>query len=104
MMRNLKALAAIVAALFLGAVAVTLLSGCQPKKPKGKPMGTTSTTTDVEPQIEVPKTEIKDDKPASEKESAPADADKPAVLPKGEAPSDGNPAGVKPADEKPAAA
>src|SRR5947208_345206 len=33
-MRNLKAWAAILAALFFGAVAATLLTGCQPAKPR----------------------------------------------------------------------
>src|SRR6476660_1836694 len=99
-MRTLKALAAIIAAIFCGAVAVTLLAGCQPAKPRVKTLGTTSTTTDAAPKIEVPQSEIKDEKPADEKA-----ADKPAdektdVLPKGETPSDGNPPGVKPADEK----
>src|SRR5258708_4170492 len=97
-MRNLKALAAIIAALFLGAVAATFLAGCQPAKPRIKPLGTTGTTTDASPKIEVPQAEIKDEKPADEK----AVDDKPAVLPKGETPSDGNPPGVKPVDEKPA--
>src|SRR3954467_7893384 len=92
-MRKRKALAAIIAALFCGAVAAALLTGCQPAKPKiGTNVGTTSTTTDS-PEITVPKTEIKDEKPDDEKS-----ADK--VLPPGEKPSDGNPDGVKPADEK----
>src|SRR6478672_4797460 len=91
-MRHLKALAAIIAALFCGAVAAALLTGCQPAKPKITSVGTTSTTTDS-PEIIVPKTEIKDEKPDEEKS-----ADK--VLPPGEKPSDGNPSGVKPSDEK----
>ena len=79
-MRNLKALAAIIAALFLGAVAATFLAGCQPAKPRVKSLGTTSATTDASPKVEVPQTEIKDEKPADEKESK-ADDEK-AVLPK----------------------
>src|SRR5262249_38970447 len=66
-MRNLKALAAIAAALFLGAVAATLLAGGQPAKPKGKPSLHTGATTDASPEISIPKAEIKDEKPADEK-------------------------------------
>jgi outer membrane protein assembly factor BamB len=95
MMRNVKAMAAILAALFFGMIAATLLTGCQPKKPKVGTPTTTSGTTDG-PTITIPKTEIKDE---------PADADKPAddkpVVPTGETPTSGNPAGVKPADVKP---
>jgi outer membrane protein assembly factor BamB len=92
-MRHLKALAAIIAALFCGAVAAALLTGCQPAKPKiTTNVGTTSTTTDS-PEITIPKTEIKDEKTDEAKSE-----DK--VLPAGEKPSDGNPAGVKPSDEK----
>src|SRR5947207_826557 len=79
LMRHLKALAAIIAALFFGAVAATLLTGCQPAKPKiGTAVGTTSTTTDS-PEITIPKTEIKDEKPDEEKSS-----EKQRVLPAGE--------------------
>jgi len=81
-MRNLKAMAAILAALFLGAVAATFLAGCQPAKPRIKSLGTTSTTTDASPKIEVPKEEIKDEKPADEKPAEKASEEKPA-LPKG---------------------
>src|SRR5438552_109396 len=107
-MRNLKALAAILAALFFGAVAATILAGCQPAKPKIKSIGTTGTTTDASRDDAAPKAEIKDEVPpegkADEKatEDKPAE-DKPAAIPKGETPTDGNPAGVQPADEKPAA-
>src|SRR5438477_12398305 len=93
-MRHLKALAAIIAALFFGAVAATLLTGCQPAKPKIGTIGTTSTTTDS-PEITIPKTEIKDEKPDEEKSG-----EKTPVLPPGEKPTDGNPPGVNPADEK----
>src|SRR5207245_2013376 len=98
-MRNLKALAAILAALFFGAVAATLLTGCQPAKPKMKRVGTTGTTTDVASDSLSPKIEIKDEKPAEEKADEKASEEKP-VVPKGETPTDGNPPGVKPADEK----
>ena len=53
-MRNLKALAAILAALFFGAVAATMLAGCQPAKPRIKSLGTTGTTTDV-PSDDLPR-------------------------------------------------
>src|SRR5436190_5340690 len=102
-MRNLKALAAILAALFFGAVAATLLTGCQPAKPKIKSLGTTGTTTDVAADDTSPKVEIKDEKSAEDKADEKAAEDKPVAIPQGEAPTDGNPAGVKPADEKPAA-
>src|SRR5438046_1424374 len=102
-MRNLKALAAILAALFFGAVAATLLTGCQPAKPKMKRVGTTGATTDVASDSLSPKIEIKDEKPAETAEDKAA-GDKATgetpVVPKGETPTDGNPPGVKPADEK----
>ena len=58
-MRHLKALAAILAALFFGAVAVTLLTGCQPAKPKARRGGTTGATTDASSDSLSPKIEIK---------------------------------------------
>src|SRR5262245_39493615 len=92
-MRSLKTLAAIVAALFLGAVAATLLAGCQPAKPKGTKVGATSTTTDASTDTVEPKKEIKDEKPAEAKEDAkPAD----------EKPAEGKAAEEKTATEKPA--
>jgi len=97
-MRHLKALAAIIAALFFGAVAAALLTGCQPK-PKSKRLGTTGATTDVASDSLSPKIEIKDEKPAEEKAGEKAAEEKP-VVPKGETPTDANPAGVKPTDEK----
>jgi len=130
-MRNVKALAAILAALFVGLIAATLITGCQPKKPKGRSVGTTSTTTDASPTITIPKQEIKDEPPpegksedkvlppgekpsdgnpagvqpkdekSAEDKGEPKPVDKPNVLPPGEKPSDGNPAGVSPTDEKP---
>jgi outer membrane protein assembly factor BamB len=102
-MRHLKALAAILAALFFGAVAAALLTGCQPAKPKKPRAGTTGATTDVASDSLSPKIEIKEDKPAEEKaEEKAADkaADEKPVVPKGETPTDANPAGVKPTDEK----
>src|SRR5262245_29064367 len=93
MMRNVKALAAIVAALFLGLVAVTLLSGCQPARPsRPRAGGTTGSTTNAAPKITIPKEEVKDESPDKPAEKSP--------MPKGEPPTDANPAGVKPADEK----
>jgi len=93
-MRNLKAFAAIFAAIFLGTLAATLLTGCQPNKPSApSPGGSSSTATDAAPTITIPKEEIKDEQPAAK----PADE---APSPKGETPTEGNPAGVKPADEK----
>jgi outer membrane protein assembly factor BamB len=90
-MRSLKTFAAIMAALFLGMLAATLLAGCQPAKPKGKPVGTTSTTTDASTDNVAPKKEIKDepttDKPVDEK-------------PAEEKAADAKPADVKPAEEK----
>jgi outer membrane protein assembly factor BamB len=126
LMRNLKALAAIIAALFLGMLAATLLTGCQPAKPRIRTSATTSGTTDAPPKIEIPGEEIKDkpveDKPVEKATDDPSpakkdepqsdarpaeprvDADKPAedkpVLPRGEPPTDANPAGVKPEDAK----
>src|SRR5690348_1300757 len=97
-MRHLKALAAIIAALFLGFVAATLLTGCQPAKPKMKRGGTTGATTEVSDSLS-PKIEIKDEKPSEEKAAEKATEEKP-VVPKGETPTDANPGGVKPADEK----
>ena len=66
-MRHMKALAAILAALFFGAVAVTLLTGCQPAKPRIPSVGTTSATTGAAPDVSESKGEIKDEKPAEEK-------------------------------------
>src|SRR5262245_13621120 len=66
-MRHMKALAAILAALFFGAVAVTLLTGCQPTKPRNRRVGTTGTTTDASSDSLKPKIEIKDEKAAEEK-------------------------------------
>src|SRR5688572_22294686 len=104
-MQNVKAWAAILAALFMGAVAATLLTGCQPAKPKISSSGPTSATTSASPDVSDSKGEIKDEKPAEEK---PAEekkdekaADEAPVVPKGETPTDANPAGVKPEDVKP---
>jgi outer membrane protein assembly factor BamB len=84
-MRSLKTLAAIFAAFFLGMVAATLFTGCQPNKPKVGKVGTTSTTTDASLDVVVPKPEIKDEKPAE------PEGDK-AAAPKDEAPKDEKPA------------
>jgi outer membrane protein assembly factor BamB len=98
-MRNLKALAAIFAAIFLGTVAATLLTGCQPNKPSASGRsGTSSTATDAAPTITIPKEEIKDETPAARPADKPPADEAPA--PKGVTPTEGNPAGVKPADEK----
>jgi outer membrane protein assembly factor BamB len=91
-MRNVKALAAIIAALFFGAMAATFLAGCQPAKPRIKSLGTTSTTTDASPKIEIPNTEIKDEKPADEKPASEKAAD--------DKPADEKSATEKPAEEK----
>src|SRR5947208_14358884 len=88
LMRNAKAIAAILAALVLGMVAATLITGCQPAKPRGSSVGTTSTTTDAGPQITIPKGEIKDEKPGEASAAEPKPVDKP-VLPAGEKPTDG---------------
>jgi hypothetical protein len=104
-MRNMKAMAAIIAALFLGAIAATLFTGCQPKKPRGSSVGTTGTTTDASSAVTAPKIEIKDDKPAVEdkaKDETPADP--PAADAKPAEKSDTKPAESNPADAKPAAA
>jgi putative pyrroloquinoline-quinone binding quinoprotein len=98
-MRNLKAWAAILAAIFCGTVAVTLLSGCQPAKIKRNRGGTTGATTDVGSDRLSPKIEIKDEPPADANKDEKSTDDK-AVVPKGEAPTEGNPDGVKPRDEK----
>jgi outer membrane protein assembly factor BamB len=102
-MRNLKALAAIAAALFLGAVAATLLAGCQPAKPKGKPSLHTGATTDASPEITIPKSEIKDEKPTEDKpvDEKAAD-DKPADKAAPEKKADDKPAEEKSARTKPA--
>lgn len=103
-MRSLKTMAAIVAALFLGAVAATLLAGCQPAKPKIKSVGTTSTTTDASTDTVEPKAEIKDEKPAEpteEKAATPKEDAKPADEKPAEEKAADKPADVKPDAPKP---
>src|SRR5436190_22581486 len=98
-MRNLKALAAIAAALFLGAVAATLLAGCQPTRPKIKSLGTTGTTTDAPSDDTSPKAEIKDEKPDEEKEKSAEEKEKSAEEKPAEKAAEEK-AADKPAEEK----
>jgi len=100
-MRSLKTFAAIIAALFLGAVAATLLAGCQPAKPTMKASRVTSTTTDASTDTVEPKAEIKDEKPAEPSEEKPA-ATKEEAKPADEKPAEEKGATDKPAEDKPA--
>jgi len=100
-MQNVKAWAAILAALFMGAIAATLLTGCQPAKPKISSSGPTSATTGASPDVSESKGEIKDEKPAEDKAEEKKDekaADE-ATVPKSETPADAKPE-EKPATEK----
>jgi outer membrane protein assembly factor BamB len=98
-MRNLKALAAIVAALLFGAIAATLIAGCQPAKPRIGSVGTTGTTTDATRDSSTAKTEIKDESTTEEK-AKDAKEEKPATPASEEKPTEGKATDDKPASEK----
>jgi outer membrane protein assembly factor BamB len=105
-MQNLKALAAIVAALALGFVAATVITGCQPPAPT-RPGG--STHTDGGPEVTIPSEKAEkpaedkpaEDKPAEDKPAEKATEDKAAEKP-ADKPAEEKPADKKPDEEKPA--